>query len=235
MTDKSSDWEPPPPPDPQTRVGQAQPDGLAPRYQKLAGFLSGLLFIGAAIVGVTGLVVPINQATQKAAEVEVVLPKKAMNQLLDGYEAPEDVGASLDQIPGGSTFLLEIGAVPRYESFLSEAGKGVFLLSVAGICFLLAQMLRDIRYRRTFTKMNQRRIYLIAALVATGTYGAAMVSSLAADTLFNHFGEPLSDYVRPAPFEPGLGPLLAIGVIVVFGEVFRQGRSLAKRSNHSAV
>ena len=223
----------PPPADPGARTVQTRLDGLAPEYQRLTGFLSILLFIGAAIAAVVGLALPINQAAQQSAEIEVVLPKKAMKQFLEIYEAPKDFPGSLSAVDGGTTVLLKVHDVPRYEAFLSEAGTAVPLWSVAGICFLLAQMLRDIRDRRPFTKTNQGRVYGIAALLAVAIYAAPIVNLFADSILFSgHFEEALSSgYVQQVTPFLNLSWLVAIGVVVVFGEVFRQGRLLTQATD----
>lgn len=127
---------------------------------------------------------------------------------------------------GGTVYSWEVWVeVPRSLAFFSEVDTALFLICAAVVCFLLSRMLIDIRRGNPFTKSNQRRTYLIAAFVALGAYGPPFVNALVTQQIFEHFGatsDRLGDFVTPANGD--LAPLLFVGVIVVFSEVFRLGR-----------
>jgi hypothetical protein len=182
-----------------------------------------LLLALAAVTVVLAVAVPLQQLTERGADVPVVLSGPAADRAGEALRLP-GLPAGTSVTSTAEEFQLSAEDLPAGLRLLSQASTSLVFLSVAAGAWFLAMVLRSIRAGRPFDRRNPGRLGGVACALVLGGVVAPIVSNLAANAVLGHF-----DLLDPeGPFTFVIVDLKFNGLfLLAFAEAFRRGGALA--------
>jgi hypothetical protein len=186
-----------------------------------------LLLALAVVAVVLAVSVPLQQLTERGAEVPVTLSGPAADRAADALPLP-GLPAGTSVIRTAEEFQLSVDDLPAGLRLLSQAPASLVLLSVGAGAWLLAMVLRSIRAGRPFDRRNPGRLAGVACALVLGGVVAPIVGNVAANAVLGHVD--LLDPDGPFAFvivDLEFNGLFLAAIVLAFAEAFRRGATLA--------
>jgi hypothetical protein len=186
-----------------------------------------LLLALAAVSMVLVIALPLQQLTERGAEVPVTMSGAAADRAAGPLDIPG--------LPGGTSvhstaeeLQLSAEELPAALRLLSQASSSLLFLSVAAGAGCLAMVLRSIRAGRPFDGRNPARLTGVAVAVVLGGLVAPIIDDVAANAVLGHLGllGPDSPFVLVI-LDLKLNALLFAALVLAIAEAFRRGGALA--------
>jgi hypothetical protein len=186
------------------------------------------LLLALAVVSVVlAVAIPLQQLTERGADVPVTLSGEAADRAGEALPLP-GLPAGTSVSSAAETFQLSADELPAGLRLLSQASTSLVFLSVGAGAWWLAMVLRSIRAGRPFDRRNPGRLSGVAGAVVVGGVVAPIVGNAAANAVLGHLD--LLDPDGPFTFvllDLKFNGLLFAAVVLAFAEAFRRGGALA--------
>jgi hypothetical protein len=186
-----------------------------------------LLLALAAVCVVLAVAVPLQQLTERGADVPVTLSGPAADRAGEALRLP-GLPAGTAVTSTAEEFRLSVEELPAGLRLLSQASTSLVFLSVGAGAWFLAMVLRSIRAGHPFDRRNPGRLIGVACALVLGGVVAPIVANAGANAVLDHLdlldpGGPFALVIVNLEFSG----LFFAAVVLAFAEAFRRGSTLA--------